>query len=764
MVPDGDFRPDGTLVTEAPVDFPEVLDLVVVGGGPCGTACAFRAKELGLTALVIELDDLMKRIRDYAKDKLILPNFGGGDRMKFPAGGDRVQSLYFKGIDKDEMCLAWKALYRRHNVPAQVGIELTGLERGQEHWRIKVWNHHAKGEEMLLARSVALGIGRGVPRRFDIPGNTDGIAFRLNEATTYVGAPACVIGGGTSAAEAVIAISNAKAGAGDPTAVYWSYRGSKMPKVSRALAEVFFDAYVGNGNILYHPHSEPVAVVAGEDRQDYLAVRVDRRALEDRPHETTHLEFQKTQCIASIGEDIPEAFLAGLGIPMAVGGPRNKKRMVVSPLLETCQPGVFLMGDILSQAYLKTDDFDADPATFEEVRHRGNIKAAMRDGVLIAEVVRQRLDGHQPASLEVADAPTLVEAEEATERTAVGLQPLESSGPPAVAASEDDAAGWLVRLVADGSVEGDEHRLPPDGQLTLGRQGCDLNFAGDTLLSDQHATVSHATDGVFVQDLGSRTGVFAKVPAGGSWMLTPGHVVQIGQQFLLLRGQGEEASWEHFDHTGAPQGKQPIPSGTTVVGRQAPGWSLAPDDQQLSRRHIAVTRDAGGLRLKDLNTVNGTFVRIREPLRLTDGLVFRVGRQLFAFSDRLEQAVAVTLLQSTTGTSVTTAVPGAPAPAAAVPEAGGATVTFHGTGESLPLAPGQTICELAEAHGIPIQSECHAGICGTDPLRIVEGAEHLTPLTDAEREALEDVCDLEPGPHRLACVLSASGPVTVEIL
>src|SRR5919108_2920920 len=93
--------PDGTFVVDQPVSLPPVLDLLIVGGGPMGTACAFRAKEFGLSALVIDYDDLMKRIRDYAKDKLILPDYGGGDDMRFPKGGELIQSLQFPPIDKD---------------------------------------------------------------------------------------------------------------------------------------------------------------------------------------------------------------------------------------------------------------------------------------------------------------------------------------------------------------------------------------------------------------------------------------------------------------------------------------------------------------------------------------------------------------------------------------------------------------------------------------------------------------------------------------
>ncbi|HEX9653464.1 MAG TPA: NAD(P)-binding domain-containing protein, partial [bacterium] len=281
------IQKDGALILKKTTKLPDVLDVLIVGGGPGGTACAFRAKELGFSTLVIDFDDLMKRIRDYPKEKDILPDFGGGDKMKFPKGDKIFNLLHFPPLDKDEMVKLWRNHYFENNVPAKIGIELTGLERSHDLWKVKTWNHNLKAEEILSAKHVVIAMGRGVPRRFDIPGNTDGIAYRLSDPADYVTGPALVIGGGTSAAEAVIAISNAKAKAKEPSAIYWAYRGAEMPKISKALAEVFFDAYVGNGNIRYHPHSEPSAIVLSEDRKEYLSLRIDRKQVAERPSETT---------------------------------------------------------------------------------------------------------------------------------------------------------------------------------------------------------------------------------------------------------------------------------------------------------------------------------------------------------------------------------------------------------------------------------------------------------------------------------------------
>ena len=56
---------DGTFILKKPIKLPEVLDILVVGAGPGGSAAAFRAKELGLAVLTIELDDKLTTVIIY---------------------------------------------------------------------------------------------------------------------------------------------------------------------------------------------------------------------------------------------------------------------------------------------------------------------------------------------------------------------------------------------------------------------------------------------------------------------------------------------------------------------------------------------------------------------------------------------------------------------------------------------------------------------------------------------------------------------------
>jgi thioredoxin reductase/pSer/pThr/pTyr-binding forkhead associated (FHA) protein/ferredoxin len=795
-----EYTQDGTLILDRPVKLPDVLDMLVVGGGPAGTAAAFRAKELGLAALVIDFDDVMKRIRDYAKDKLILPDYGGGDKMQFPNGGPFISLLHFAPLDKDDMCKLWKGFYREHGVPAQVGVELLGLQAHEGIWRARVYNHHTKSEQSFRARHVVIAVGRGVPRRFDIPGRTEGIAYRLSDSALYVGAPALIIGGGTSAAEAVIAVSHAKAQAHDPTSVYWSYRGDKLPKVSKALAEAFFDAYLGNGNIRHYPYSEPVAIVTGADQKEYLSLRIDRRHINDRPAETSHLEFSKMYCLACIGEDLPLGFLGAMGIEMAAAGPEQKKRFWVNPILETQQPNVYLIGDLLSPAYCEVDNFTANPAEYREIKRRGNIKAALRDGVLVAEAIAQKLAGKKIIHVDLDFAPAPPQAaEKAVIARATAI--VEKDGPPRESLPpervSEDYQAYLVRLLT-GNVEENEYPIRSDGITTIGRNGCDINFPEDSLLSDHHASIAHGPEGYFLRDDGSTTGVFIRIKEARPVEVMLGYLVRIGKQFLLLNTEGGRLVVDHLDGNGKRLQRYPLSENTVVLGRKAPDITLDSEDMTLSRRHLSITVKGRNIFVKDLGSANGSFLKVKSAVALEAADQFRVGQQIFKFNVK-EEAVRRTVEYNTeigklpasalaparertvgeapapkTGrpaSSVNPAKPAnvsAPAPAkraeAAERPVEGMTVTFKNSGKVCAFKPGQTICDIAEKNGVKIKADCHIGSCGMDPIRILSGKENLDAIGDEEKGTLVDINKLKPGEYRLACMAKPKGAVVVEVV
>ena len=726
--------PDGRLRLDAEAESSDLLDLLIVGGGPAGTGAAFRARELGLSALVIELDDILKRIRDYDKDKPIKPDFGAGKQMGFPKGGELIEQLhFFTDVRPRDLCDAWKALYRRHGVPVRTGVELVGLEPGGDRvWRALVRNHRTGQNGVLSAGHVVLALGAGMPRWLDVPGDVRAISHRFSTASRYVGASACVIGGGVSAVEAVIAISDAKAAAGDDTGVYWSHRGREMPKAPRALEAPMARAVSVNRNVRFLAGSEAGEVVESGSGK-VLRVRVGHEREPEAPVARTVLEFEASRVIACIGQEIDWKLMNGMGIFQVAGGPHVRKAIPLNALLECRQPNVYVIGDTLNPAYLECGDFDGDVSGFRKVTHRGNIKASLIDGVKVADVIAQRLAG----KAEIRVALDFVGATVAT--------PSATGGAPPAA---------LTRLL-DGAVEAEQFVLHSDRATTIGRRGGDIRFEDDSELVDRHAAIVPDGTAYRVRGEDSSAGVFLHLTDGRERAVEPGTVARLGRQWLILGSMRNPWLLAHHDPDGRLVGRHQISEGTHVIGRNAPDITLAADDLSLSRRHASIVAVGASLFVRDLNSVNGTYLKVDGSCGLQDGDVVRVGRQTLRFS--LLGAEAVSESRRVDSRTVNL-------PAAGEPPAEALTVTFRNRSRPCPFKRGQTICDAAEAGGVEMSADCHAGICGSDPVRIVSGAERLNPMSGAERETLEEICAVDPETHRLACMARPTGPVVVEIV
>jgi 2Fe-2S ferredoxin len=83
-------------------------------------------------------------------------------------------------------------------------------------------------------------------------------------------------------------------------------------------------------------------------------------------------------------------------------------------------------------------------------------------------------------------------------------------------------------------------------------------------------------------------------------------------------------------------------------------------------------------------------------------------------------------------------------------------VTFAPSGRAVDVDVESTLLSAARRAGVPLASSCRgAGICDACRVRVVEGGDLLSELTERERES-----PLGPG-ERLACQAVVLGPVTV---
>jgi NADPH-dependent 2,4-dienoyl-CoA reductase/sulfur reductase-like enzyme/ferredoxin len=97
-----------------------------------------------------------------------------------------------------------------------------------------------------------------------------------------------------------------------------------------------------------------------------------------------------------------------------------------------------------------------------------------------------------------------------------------------------------------------------------------------------------------------------------------------------------------------------------------------------------------------------------------------------------------------------------------VHEAEGAQVTFQPGDLRVAIAPGTTLLEVAEANDLPIEAGCRMGMCGADPIGIVDGMAALTPMGDDERKTIERL-GLSPDNTRMACCARVNGTVCATL-
>ncbi len=86
-------------------------------------------------------------------------------------------------------------------------------------------------------------------------------------------------------------------------------------------------------------------------------------------------------------------------------------------------------------------------------------------------------------------------------------------------------------------------------------------------------------------------------------------------KLILIRGEGMDGLSYHLNRD------------EHIAGRKV-GEILFPEDSYLSPRHANFFYDGGRLFVRDENSLNGVFVRIREPVPLRDGDVFLAGEEL----------------------------------------------------------------------------------------------------------------------------------------
>jgi thioredoxin reductase/NAD-dependent dihydropyrimidine dehydrogenase PreA subunit len=263
----------------------DVIDLVIVGAGPAGIAASLAAKDKKLSFVTLEQDSVGGTVSHYPRGKIV---------MTAPAVLPIVGKMKFKETTKEALMEFWQGVIEKAELKIKdrervesVEAEILADQSGGFHVKTGTGAYHT--------RAILLAIGRrGTPRKLGVPGEEQSkVVYRLIDPAQYRNQHVLVVGGGDSALEAAVSISEEEG-----TTVAISYRSEAFSRAKEKNRIKIADAEkAGRLRVLMKStvkHIEPDKVVITTDDDE---VCIDNDAI-----------------IVCAGGILPTPFLKSIGI------------------------------------------------------------------------------------------------------------------------------------------------------------------------------------------------------------------------------------------------------------------------------------------------------------------------------------------------------------------------------------------------------------------------------------------------------------------
>jgi thioredoxin reductase (NADPH) len=173
------------------------LDLLIIGAGPAGLSAAYAAGREGLNYLVIEKGTIADTIRHYPVGRTL---FSTPNELEMIA--DSLKPVREKPT-REELLSHYVHFVLNHDLKINTGEEVVDAQRVADGFRVRTNCGEYRASRLLFAIGAMAH-----PRYLNIPGeNLLKVHHRFVEPYAYVRKDALVVGGGNSAAEAALFLS-----------------------------------------------------------------------------------------------------------------------------------------------------------------------------------------------------------------------------------------------------------------------------------------------------------------------------------------------------------------------------------------------------------------------------------------------------------------------------------------------------------------------------------------------------------------------------
>jgi len=314
----------------------EILDLLIIGAGPAGLSAADAAAREGLSYLVIEKGTIANTIRQYPVGRTL---FSTPNELEMREGA--LQPIREKPT-REELLSHYIHFVLDNDLRINTGEEVFDVERSDaEGFVLRTRSVRARDHEKTYrARTILFAIGAMEhPRWLNVPGeDLPKVHHRFVEPYAYIRKDALVVGGGNSAAEAALFLS--EEGVRTTMAIWrddWENRDPKAgamkhwvrSPLEREIAE-------GRLRVILYKHIDEVTA-----REVTLTTETgEKRTI---PNDVVFV---------LVGSDADLTLLKKLGVQTAPGK-LTEVPVYDSETFETNVPGIYVAGHFTNARHIK---------------------------------------------------------------------------------------------------------------------------------------------------------------------------------------------------------------------------------------------------------------------------------------------------------------------------------------------------------------------------------------------------------------------------
>ncbi len=170
-------------------------DVIIVGAGPAGIAASLTAAKNKMKYLTLEQDSLGGTVYNFPRAKIVMTS-----PMDLPLHG----KVKLRETSKNDLLNLWQTVLSKNKIKINENEKVESINNlGENYFVLK------SNKATYTSRGIVLAIGRrGTPRKLNVPGeNKEKVAYRLIESELIKNQKILVVGGGDSAIEAALLLS-----------------------------------------------------------------------------------------------------------------------------------------------------------------------------------------------------------------------------------------------------------------------------------------------------------------------------------------------------------------------------------------------------------------------------------------------------------------------------------------------------------------------------------------------------------------------------